>query len=251
MAKASFSHYQSYTTQKKNRERAVRIVLTCFLVYLGYLVLNSAFLRTVRWESVSMEPTLKKDTLVLLTPLPLGNNNLPYLPLGLPGWRGPERGELVEVVPGYHTPTPPWITAVDEFIRFFTLNFLSLDEGLRPAWDRDYTLRRVVGLPGDVIKIDNFIAYVKPQGEKYFLSEYELSKKIYSVKEDLPPENWKSSYPLSGSMKEIQLGEDEYFVLSDNRATYSDSRTWGVLKKNAFKASALLKYWPLGEFGGL
>jgi signal peptidase I len=45
-------------------------------------------------------------------------------------------------------------------------------------------------------------------------------------------------------MKELTLGEDEYFVLSDDRADTNDSRTWGPLPAACLKGRALLIYWP-------
>lgn len=251
MAKVGFSRYQSYTTQKKRREKIVRFILFFCILYFCYLTFNALFLRTVLCESVSMEPTLKKGTFVLLSPLPLGNNHLPFLPVSLPQWRDPQRGELVEIVPNYHHSSPFWITIFDEMVRFLTGNWISLNESLRPAWDRPFILRRVVALPGDTIKIKDFIAYVRPNKEKYFLSEYELSKKVYSIKHNNLPKNWQPNFPFSSSMLEMTLGEDEYFVLSDNRMTFSDSRTWGVVKRSAFKALALLKYWPFNTWGRL
>ena len=249
MARSRFSRYQSYTTQKRNRQRFLRIFITILLVYYGYLFVNAALLRTVYWQSESMEPGLHKDVSVLVTPLPFGHTHIPFLPFGLPGWREPERGELVLLVPAYHTPANPWISVLDEVVRFFTLNKLSVVA--KKSWDQDYTLRRVIGLPGDTIKLDNFTASVKPKGKQFFLSEYELSKKIYSLKDNPLPAEWKSSYPLSGSAPEITLGPDEYFVLADNRARASDSRTWGVVRGEAIKGLAILKYWPLSQFGSL
>ena len=40
-------------------------------------------------------------------------------------------------------------------------------------------------------------------------------------------------------------------VLADHRGVGGDSRTWGPVKRSAIQASALLKYWPPQEFGGL
>ncbi len=250
-SKGSFSRYQSYTTQKKRRDQFFRVFLVFFLVYVGYLVVGAAFVRTVRWNSVTMEPTLAPETSLVMTSLPLGTTNLPFLPFGLPGWRGPEHGELVEVVPPYHSPATPWVAAADDLVRFLTLNFLSLDASSRPNWDKEFVLRRVIALPGDTVKLDHFTAQIKPKNEAYFLSEYELSKTSYSIAAQALPTNWKSTFPLGDSMPERLLGPDEYFVLADNRTAGEDSRSWGVIRRTDIKASALLVYWPFERFGGL
>ncbi len=162
--KGSFSRYQSYTTQKKRREQFFRVFLIFFLVYLGYLVLGALFLRTVRWNSITMQPTVAPETSLVVSPLPFGNSTIPFLPFGLPGWRGPEHGELVELVPPYHVQAQPWVAAGDDLVRFFTANFVSLDTMNRPDWDKEFVLRRVIALPGDCIKMEHFTAQVKPKG---------------------------------------------------------------------------------------
>lgn len=249
--RGGFSRYQSYTVQKKRREQFFGTLLILFLVYLGYQILTASFLRTIRYDSKAMQPTLAPGTSVLVSPLALGQAHLPLLPFGLPGWRAPERGELVLLVPPYHQPASPWISFADEAVRFFTFQFVSLDAASRAAWDGPYTLRRVIGLPGDTVRIENLSATVKPKGEAYFLSEYELSKRPYSLVDDGLPPGWRSTFPGGQTRTEIVLGEDEYFVLADHRGVGGDSRTWGPVKRSAIQGSVLMKYWPPQEFGGL
>jgi signal peptidase I len=251
MAKGGFSRYQSYTAQKKRREQLFGALLILFLVYLGYLVLTSSFLRSVRYDSKAMQPTLQPGTSVLVSPLPLGQSHLPFLPFGLPGWRGPDRGELVLLVPPYHQEASPWVAIGDDLTRFFTLNFLSLDNATRPKWDGGFTFRRVIGLPGDTIRIENSTVSVKPKGEAYFLSEYEVSKRPYSLADEGLPPGWRATFPAGPTLTERTLGTDEYFVLADHRSIGGDSRTWGAVKRSSIQGVAVLKYWPPQEFGGL
>ncbi len=251
MAKGGFSRYQSYTAQKKAREQVFGVILLIFLVYLGYLVLTASFLRTVHYGSKAMQPTINPGTSVLVTPLPLGQAHLPFLPFGLPGWKTPERGDLVLLVPPYHQAPSLWVTLGDDLVRFLTLNFVSIDKANRATWDGPYTLRRVIGLPGDTVRITNTTASVKPQGEAYFLSEYELSKKPYSLTDEGLPPGWRSTFPYGQTLTEKVLGSDEYFVMADHRSLGGDSRSWGAVKRSAIEGLALLKYWPPQEFGGL
>jgi signal peptidase I len=46
----------------------------------------------------------------------------------------------------------------------------------------------------------------------------------------------------------ISIGENEYFVLGDNRPHSSDSRTFGPISKNQIKGKAWIVYLPISEF---
>jgi signal peptidase I len=45
------------------------------------------------------------------------------------------------------------------------------------------------------------------------------------------------------------IGDFEYFVLGDNRANSSDSRSWGMLDGDAIIGKAWVSYWPPSTLG--
>ena len=108
-------------------------------------------------------------------------------------------------------------------------------------------IRRIIALPGDSIYMRDYIVYIKPKGEKHYLTEYEIIKKTYNINVNVAPSSWDSSIGVYGSFDEIVLGEDEYFVLGDNRNSSVDSRLTGPVKKQGIKASSVFQFFPLSK----
>jgi signal peptidase I len=89
-------------------------------------------------------------------------------------------------------------------------------------------IKRIIGLPGETVEVKN--------GE-VFINEKLLSESDY----------FKSPIDTSGFSK-VTLGQNEYFVLGDNRAASSDSRIWGILPKKDIIGRVALRAWPFDAF---
>lgn len=95
-----------------------------------------------------------------------------------------------------------------------------------------YYIKRIIGLPGETVQIIDGYIYI----------DGELLEESYGreVMED------------AGMASEpITLGEDEYFVLGDNRNASSDSRNpnVGLISRDEIVGRAWIRIWPLGSFG--
>ncbi|MDR3122897.1 MAG: signal peptidase I [Treponema sp.] len=134
--------------------------------------------------------------------------------------------------------------ALDVLLRFFTLQRVSLFD------NREYCyIKRIIGLPGDEISMTNFVLRIKPAGETYSLTEFELSDRPYVPTIPQVPALWDESIPFSGNMDARVLGENECFVLSDDRSNTNDSRTWGPIPADLVAGQILFRYWPLTRLG--
>ena len=99
-----------------------------------------------------------------------------------------------------------------------------------PHPDMDY-VKRVIGLPGDVITIKNTTIIV----DGVTLNEPYVA-----------PQNQGNMFAYKNITNEVVPAND-YFVLGDNRAVSSDSRDWGLLPKANIIGRAAFVYWPLGQ----
>lgn len=99
-----------------------------------------------------------------------------------------------------------------------------------PTGQRIFFIKRIVGLPGETVKIENGKIILGSNDERVVLGEEYLHEGI------------KTSPDIS-----LKLGESEYFVLGDNRDRSSDSRSWGALAKDNITGRVLLRLWPLNK----
>lgn len=98
--------------------------------------------------------------------------------------------------------------------------------------DNTYYIKRIIGLPGETVQIVD--------GEIYINGELLEESYGREVMQD-----------AGLAAEPITLGEDEYFVLGDNRNYSSDSRDPSValIHRKEIIGRAWLRIWPLNSFG--
>lgn len=101
--------------------------------------------------------------------------------------------------------------------------------------ENTFYIKRIIGMPGEVVQIDE-------QGNIYINGE--VLKESYG-REIIKPEN------VGIASEPIILGEDEYFVMGDNRNNSTDSRTEivGNIHRSDIVGRAWLRIWPFSKFG--
>ena len=242
-----FKHYG------KIRHPARRIVgKTVLFVCIAFLfttVLTAFFLDSVSIGSASMEPTLSHGEKVLISSLVFGPR-VPFTAMRFRSIREPERGELVVCSPPFHR-VSKLRRLVEPFISFFTLRRTpGAGAGAgNTDWDSATMIKRIIGVPGDTVLLENFIAFIKPAGEDKFINERVLSSSQYSVTLTPLPKDWDPSFPFSGTTAPLKLGENEYFVLGDNRSQSHDSRHFGPVTLDNITGKVLFRFHPLRKAG--
>lgn len=99
--------------------------------------------------------------------------------------------------------------------------------------EKDY-VKRVVGLPGDEVRVDNKQLFVNgaPVTEPY----------VRHVDPTVIPER--------DFLPSVKVPADHYFVMGDNRDNSADSREWGFVRRGQIRGRALFVYWSLATGPG-
>jgi len=90
-------------------------------------------------------------------------------------------------------------------------------------------LKRIIGLPGETIKIEGGRVIITKNNQKHTLREE-------FIKED-----------ISQDFKDVAIGKNEFFVMGDNRKHSHDSRNWGPIRKEQISGIVLLRLFPFTE----
>jgi signal peptidase I len=90
-------------------------------------------------------------------------------------------------------------------------------------------IKRVVGLPGDVVELRRGLVYVNGRRlhEPWIAAEFRGHDSVGPV--------------------EVERGH--YFVLGDHRTSSNDSRAWGDVPERYIYGKAVFRFWPLGRIG--
>jgi signal peptidase I len=191
------------------------------------LLIRTFVVQAFKIPSGSMEDTLLIGDHLLVNKFIYGTH-IPFTDTSVLALRDPDRGDVI----------------VFEFPE---------DEGKSYFQRRDF-IKRVVGLPGDVVEIRNKKVFVN--GEPYHIPQ-EVHKMKGQVLGDNELCRTAEEFPrpqrCRDYMPPIKIQAGQYFVMGDNRDLSYDSRFWGFVEREEIKGLAFIKYWswdsrkPLSE----
>ena len=157
-----------------------------------------------------------------------------------------------------------WLSTGDHlFVERFSIHFRDIKRGDIVVFTTEglssavqplggfYYVKRLAGLPGDTLKIENNILMIRPKGSEVFKPAYELSekfRKLYSFKGGY--QGHKADGLLAPG-QEITVPENHYFVLGDNTNHSLDARMIGFIPRKNIVGLAVNVFWPVSRRWGL
>ena len=135
-------------------------------------------------------------------------------------WGEPQRGDVVVF-------RDPREDEVEESIPEAVIRSVLEAVGIRTR-GREDLIKRVIGLPGETVEVkDNHVVINGTPIEEPYLVDVFMP--------DEPP---------------ITIGDDQVFVMGDNRNASFDSRRFGPIPLDDLVGQAFVTIWPLSRFGG-
>jgi signal peptidase I len=111
-----------------------------------------------------------------------------------------------------------------------------------PDIKEEMLIKRVIGVPGDIIEIRQITTTdengVQERGADIYRNGVVLDEPYFINR---PCRNCRDNIWV--------LGEDEYFMMGDNRNHSNDSRAFGPIKREKIVGQAIFRYLPFDQFG--
>lgn len=98
-----------------------------------------------------------------------------------------------------------------------------------PKNPNSYFIKRIIGLPKETVIVKDGKVQIIDENQKLVLNEPYINQPM-----------------VNQEFKEV-LGENEYFVMGDNRNYSYDSRSWGPVPKEDIVGLVRVRLWPLSS----
>ncbi len=115
-------------------------------------------------------------------------------------------------------------------------------QGMEGYYHEEYLIKRIVGLPGETIRVADGVIYIREAGSDTF---YVLPEPYLPTGASTDMMSW----GIERGYDEITLGDNEYYCLGDNRPVSNDSRNLGPFTEDRIRGVAFIILSPISRFG--
>ena len=121
---------------------------------------------------------------------------------------------------------------LDRYERFDVV--VTLYEKSNQLW-----VKRIIGLPGETLEYDDDTLYINGKAvDEYFLNDDYVNNQTFG-----------GTLNFTTNFGPIVLGEDEFFLMGDNRLVSQDSRTSGAFNSSDFISKNVFVLYPFKNLG--
>lgn len=221
MAESQKSNSEKEQRKKATRQKVLREIFSWVWLLLALFFVEGAMAQSRLIPSGSMENTILVGDHMVVSPFGYALC-VPYTELHVPLWRNPKRQQIIILV--------------------------------SPINGSEDLIKRVIGVPGDKIRIERGTVYVNGQrlNEPYVLHD---PAEMASSLENFPPagsgiydgltQGWAQALPSYVHDGSLVIPPDEYFVMGDNRGDSYDSRYWGFVPRKNIIAAPLFIFMSI------
>ena len=210
---------RSKRQEEKNPNSAAEWTKSIVIAVALFLVLRTFLVQTFVITSGSMEETLLVGDMLLVNRAAIGSQ-IPGTNVRIPGYSSPRRGDVLVFDP--------------------------------PHEETLMLIKRLIGVPGDTLEMRNRVLYLNG----------EIVEEPYVVHSNVGDEmhpwmEWQREHFIGGdrvayahtrdNWGPIEVPEDRYFMLGDNREQSFDSRYWGLLEGWRLEGRAVFTYYSYNK----
>ncbi len=210
--------------EEKSKFKNIMEWVYCFIIAIVLVMIIKTFIGVPTVvKQTSMYPTLKQDERLWLNRW------------GATWKKMPERGQIitfeapttsyvVKTEADYKNPIAKYDYKPSNIIANIKYNILEIG--------KVSYIKRVIGLPGERVKIENGKVYINgTELKEDYLQDYVVTE------------------PLEGAFFDIVVPENCVFAMGDNRPESTDSRRFGCVPLEKIESVAVLRFWPFDKFG--
>lgn len=231
-------YYRSYKPQSPLKKLFLFLIRLIVVVFFLYQIVTIFFIQVYTRNTQNGETER-----YIASPLMYGPE-MPLFSYRFPALRNPARGDMVSAEYNPLRSTSWYTDILNAVSRFFTFNRLTIFDDHNPYYGSRYQLFRVIGVPGDTVKLNNFRVKIKPADRNYFIDEFEAVQDEYTIQVPEQSDSVSADLPFSGNQPEIILKEGEYLLVPDNRNGLGASVHWKSTGFAQIKARVMLIFWP-------
>ena len=194
------------------------------------MLIRTFVVQPFKIPSTSMYPTLKIGDRIFVNKFLYGAK-IPFTIIKTPKIRLPKRGDIIVFI---SATDPPYPDPKREHLKILgPIFFNKVKKNFKWHTQPRYIVKRLIGLPGDEIEIEDGDVYIDGR----LLKEPLIIKGF----------NYFNAGDYGKNATATIVPPDSYFVLGDNSANSVDSRFWGFVPKKNLVGKVFIIWWPLNR----